>query len=147
MQPSSVHIRLLDGVTREEDGYNYEMAYASEVSSTCEVKSQSGDFGGMETGEPDPVRWDRWPSGGPGGPGGLGSWGNRELLWGKVKDGKGLPCTLPFSSREWGGGTLESPGGRGLTALAWPPSTFLPRLPLGPGRQNVAYHPVGLGRD
>lgn len=35
----------LDGVTRKEDGYNYEMAYASEVSSTCEVKSPSGDFG------------------------------------------------------------------------------------------------------
>lgn len=93
----------LDGVTRKEDGYNYEMAYASEVSSTCEVKSPSGDFGGMETGETDPARWDRWPSSGPGGPEGLGSWGNREFLWGKLQsDCLGKVFLAPFPSREWG---------------------------------------------
>lgn len=70
------------------------MVYASEVSSTCWVKSQSGDFflgGGMETGEPDPVCWARraWRR----------SWGNKESSVGKVEAVKGLPC-VPF--REWG---------------------------------------------
>lgn len=67
----------LNGVTRKEDGHNYEMVYAPEVSSTSparqgEVRVRGLGNGDWDwTGEPGPVCWAPGP-GGPGGPGETG---------------------------------------------------------------------------
>lgn len=69
----------------QEDGHNYEMVYAPEVSSTCRVKSESGDWvtenWGMGTRALSAGRVRR----APGGPGGGRSWGNKKILWGRCK--------------------------------------------------------------
>lgn len=70
----------------QEDGYNYEMAYAPDVSSTCPGEvGVSGDWG-METGVTGPCLL------GPQGLAGLAGLGKPESLVGKVQAVKGLPC-------------------------------------------------------
>lgn len=69
----------------QEDGHNYEMVYAPEVSSTCRVKSESGDWvtenWGMGTRALSAGRVRRAQAG-------LGRkelWGNKKILWGRCK--------------------------------------------------------------
>lgn len=123
----------------QEDGHNYEMVYASEVSSTCWVKSQSGDFGGGDDGD--------WGTG----PCLLGPAGLEEELGKQGKFcGEGGSCKRP-SLRSFPGvgaplterrGTLEIPGSPRFAGTngAWPPSSLLPRLPFEAGGENAANH-------
>lgn len=125
----------------QEDGYNYEMVYAPEVSSTCPGEVGARDLGEWRLG-------DGALSAGPQGLAGPAGLGKQESLVGKGQAVKGLPC---LHCREWGTGDgalrdtgkPKSPGING----AWPPYLTWPRLPLEARTQNPAYHSVGPGHN
>lgn len=74
----------LNGVTRREDGHNYEMVYAPEVSSTSPARQGEVRVRGLGNGVgPD------WGTGacllGPRARRARRAWGNRKVLWGRCK--------------------------------------------------------------
>lgn len=125
----------LNGVTRREDGHNYEMVYAPEVSSTSpegEVRVRGLGNGDWDwTGEPGPVGWAQ----GAAGQAGLGK---QESLVGKVQAVKGLPGH-PSREWEWVGATEDgaprdtgNPSSSGGPTALGLPSWSSPRSHLEP---------------
>lgn len=122
----------------QEDGHNYEMAYAPEVSSTCRVKSESGDWVTENWGMGTRALSARWVSrlGGPGRA--WGGAGETRKSCGEGASSEGHPLAfLPG-----GGGTAPRNGalraknpsvpGVGINGAWPPPSSSWSRLPLRP---------------
>lgn len=129
----------------QEYGHNYEMVYAPEVSSTGQMKSESGDWGtgtgggrALSAGPQTARAWRAWGQ----------ELGKREGRVGKVQAEKDFLAFLPGGGGTEDGafcGTLGKPRSSGVSG-AWPPSSSWPRLPLRPEEKSPAYRSVGPER-